>query len=63
MYKSKILDLLDKNVVNSEQSISKFHFIVKGDSKVSSPIWDFSRNQMLDTEKTLSIGGLDAGKF
>ena len=46
-------DLLDTNVLYSEQSVPKLDFMVKRDSKVSSPIWDFSENQiLLDIEKT-----------
>ena len=56
LYKCKVLDLLDKNALNSEQSVSKLHFMVTEDSKVSSPIWDFSENQiLLYIEKTLSV--------
>ena len=51
----KLFDLLDKNVFNSEQYVSKLNFMFKIDS---SPIWDFSENQiLLDIEKILSLGG------
>ena len=37
--------------------------MVKKDSKVSSPLWDFSEYQMLfDIERTLSAAALDANK-
>ena len=64
MYKCKVYELLYKNVLNLEQSVSKLHFVVKQDSKASSPIWDFSGNQIfLVIEKnTTSIGTLDGGK-
>ena len=37
------MDLLDKNNLNSEQSVSKLHFMVKRNSKV--PSWDFSEKK------------------
>ena len=63
MYKCKLLDLLDKNILNSEQSVSKLHFMVKRDSEVSSPSWDFSENQiLLDIKKSFYSNAPDVGK-
>ena len=46
------MDLSDKNILNSEQSVLKLQFMINRDFKVSGPIWDFSEYQiLLDIEK------------
>ena len=48
--------MFDKYVLNSEQSISKLHFMIQRDYKIFKPIWDFWEDQiLLDKEKTLKL--------
>ena len=51
MYKCKVLDLLDNNVLNSKQSVLKLHSMVRGNSKASNTIWSLEKPNIVGYRK------------